>query len=174
VLSPPSAAIARLRRGFVVALEIALLSVLVVAFFLRMPEVSGLSMEPRIGSGEYVLIDTIAYRFSPIRRGDIVAFRPVARPQESYLKRIIALPGERVGIVRGVVLIDGKPLPETYVRYRDGRTLAERTVPPDSYYVLGDNRANSDDSRDWGFVPRSSIFGKASFALWPLGRFGRI
>ena len=174
MLSSSSAALARLRRGVVVALELVALTLLIGAFFLRTPQVSGLSMEPRIGSGEYVLIDTIAYRFLPIRRGEIVAFRHGPMPQESYLKRVIALPGERVGIERGIVRIEGAPLAESYVRYRDARTVAELVVPADEFYVLGDNRANSDDSRDWGPVPRSAILGRAVFAIWPPGRFGRI
>lgn len=174
MLSLPSVRLARLRRGVILALEVLVLAILGAAFFVRFPQVSGLSMEPHIGSGEYVLIDTIAYRIGPIRRGDIVAFRHGTVSPEAYLKRIIALPGERVGIERGVVTIDGKPLSEGYVRYRDGRTVTERTVPAGAYYVLGDNRANSDDSRDWGFVPASAILGKAGLAVWPPARFGRL
>lgn len=128
-------------------------------------------MEPRIGSGEFVLIDTIMYRLGPVRRGDIVAFRHVGS-SEPYLKRVIGLPGERVAIDRGVVSIDGKPLQEAYVRYRDDRTMPERKVPVGDYYVLGDNRANSDDSRDWGFVPAAAIMGKAWLAVWPPKKTG--
>ncbi len=102
VLSQPSVRLARLRRGVVVACEVALLALLGVAFFFRLPQVSGLSMEPRIGAGEFVLIDTLTYRFGPVRRGDIVAFRHGG--SEAYLKRVIALPGERVAIVHGFVL----------------------------------------------------------------------
>lgn len=129
-------------------------------------------MEPRIGAGEFVLIDTLAFRFTPVRRGDVVAFRHGGA--EAYLKRVIALPGERVAIARGVVLIDGRPLTENYVRYRDARSAPEEVVPPGAYYVLGDNRRNSDDSRDWGFVPASTIIGKAWLAVWPPSKVGAL
>jgi signal peptidase I len=171
VLSQPSVRLARLRRSVVVAIEVLVLSLLVGAFFVRLPQVTGFSMEPRIGSGEFVLIDTIVYRFGPVRRGDIVAFRH-AGSSEPYLKRVIGLPGEHVAIDRGVVRIDGKPLQEAYVRYRDDRTVLERKVPRGDYYVLGDNRANSDDSRDWGFVPAAAIMGKAWVAVWPPTKSG--
>jgi signal peptidase I len=129
-------------------------------------------MEPHIGAGEFVLIDTLTYRLGPVRRGDIVAFHHGG--SEAYLKRVIALPGERVAIVRGFVQIDGQPLPENYIRYRDNRSEAVETVPAGSYYVLGDNRSNSDDSRDWGFVPASAVIGKAWLALWPPSKAGTL
>jgi signal peptidase I len=172
VLSQPSIRLARLRRGVVVACEIALLALLGVAFFFRLPQVSGLSMEPRIRAGEFVLIDTLSYRFGPVRRGDIVAFRHGG--SEAYLKRVIALPGERIAIVNGNVQIDGAPLQENYVRYRDKRSEPATVVPAGEYYVLGDNRDNSDDSRDWGFVPSSAIIGKAWLALWPPSKAGAL
>ncbi|MBV8602980.1 MAG: signal peptidase I [Candidatus Eremiobacteraeota bacterium] len=174
MLSQPSVRLARLRRGVVVAIEVLVLVLLGAAFFVRLPQVSGLSMEPRIGSGEFVLIDTIAYRFGPVRRGDIVAFRHGGPSSEAYLKRVIALPGERVAIERGIVSIDGKPLEEAYVRYHDTTSVPERIVPADGFFVLGDNRSNSDDSRDWGFVPASAIMGKAWLALWPPSRIGTL
>ena len=129
-------------------------------------------MEPRIGAGEFVLIDTLAYRLGPVRRGDVLAFRHAG--SEAYLKRIIGLPGERVAVNHGIVLIDGRPLTEPYVRYRDDRSAPAVVVPPGSYFVLGDNRSNSDDSRDWGFVPASAIIGKAWLAVWPPTKAGAL
>jgi len=124
-------------------------------------------MEPRIHSGEFVLINTLAYRIGRVRRGDIVAFRHDSPTPQTYLKRVVALPGEAVFIDRGTVRIDGKPLDERYVRFRDLRTTATVRVPPGGLYVLGDNRANSDDSRDWGILPQHDVIGKAVVALWP-------
>lgn len=138
------------------------------AFFIRMPQVAGHSMEPRIQSGEYVLINTLAYRLHAVRRGDIVAFHHDS-PTEPYLiKRVIGLPGERIAIVRGTVSIDGVVLAEPYVRFHDSRSVPPLTIPAQTLYVLGDNRANSDDSRDWGVLAEPEIIGKAVFGIWPL------
>jgi len=149
------------------------LALLGAAFFFRLPQVSGLSMEPRIGAGEFVVIDTLSYRLGAVKRGDVVAFRH-GSTSEAYLKRVVALPGEHIEISRGFVTIDGKPLSEPYVRYRDSRNAPEETVPAGEYYVLGDNRSNSDDSRDWGFVPASAIIGRAWLAVWPPSKAGRL
>ena len=125
-------------------------------------------MEPRIHSGEFVLINTLAYRVGAMRHGDIVAFEHDSPTPQTYLKRVIGLPGDRVSIDRGAVSIDGKPLDERYVRYRDAQSHAAVTVPPAGVYVLGDNRANSDDSRNWGILPMRDVIGKAIVTLWPL------
>ncbi len=124
-------------------------------------------MEPRIHSGEFVLINTLAYRIGPIHRGDIVAFRHDAPTPQTYLKRVIGLPGDRVSVERGSVLIDGKLLDEPYVRYRDRTTCAPVFIPNDGVYVMGDNRAHSDDSRTWGTLPAREIIGKALVSVWP-------
>jgi signal peptidase I len=156
------------------ALQVAVLFALIAAFFVRTPQVSGLSMEPRITSGEIVLINTAAYRFGAQARGDIVAFHHDGDAPEVYIKRIIGIPGDRVRIDRGVVSVDGRRLDEPYVRFPDDRSFPEQTVPPDSLYVLGDNRANSDDSRFWGFVRNDQVLGKALAGIWPLGHAGAL
>lgn len=129
-------------------------------------------MEPRIDEDEYVLINALAYRFSAPNHGQIVAFRHERSAPEVYLKRIIGIPGDRVAIERGVVVLNGVALKEPYVRFRDARSAGPVAVPSGQYYVLGDNRANSDDSRSWGFVPASDLIGRAMFGIWPLDRFG--
>ncbi|MGH7661246.1 MAG: signal peptidase I, partial [Vulcanimicrobiaceae bacterium] len=134
MLSQPSVRLARLRRGVVAASEVLVLALLGAAFFFRLPQVSGFSMEPRVGAGEFVVIDTLTYRFGAVHRGDIVAFRH-GLASEAYLKRIIGLPGDRVAIRHGVVLIDGTPLAEPYVRYRDDGSREATTVPAGRYYV---------------------------------------
>ncbi len=155
-----------------VAAQILLLALIGIAFFVRTPQVSGLSMAPHIDSGEVVVINTAAYRIGSVRRGDIIAFTHDNPTPTVYLKRVVGLPGDRVEIRRGTVFINGDPLVEPYVEYRDDRSTAPITVPPKSYYVLGDNRANSDDSRDWGVVPANEIIGKAVIAIWPLTHLG--
>jgi signal peptidase I len=153
----------------VVSLSAQLLVLLLIAaaFFMRTSPVDGLSMEPRVHAGEIVLITTLAYRFGSVRRGDVVAFRHDAPTTETYIKRIVALPGERVDVRDGIVRVDGRELPEPYVQFRDKRSAPAVTVPPHAYYVLGDNRAESDDSRNWGVVHDSDMVGKALIGIWP-------
>lgn len=156
------------------SLQIAVLAALALAFFMRTPQVSGLSMAPHIASGEIVLINTMAYKFHGPSRGDIIAFRHDAPDPETFIKRVVGLPGDRIEIVRGRVVRNGNPLDEPYVRYPDARSFAAIVVPPDSLYVLGDNRAASDDSRFWGFVPENGVLGRALAGIWPLGQFGAL
>lgn len=131
-------------------------------------------MAPHIASGEVVLINTIVYRMHAPARGDIIAFHHDAPTPETYIKRVIGLPGDRVRIDRGNVFVNGALLQEQYVRYADGRSFAEVTVPQGALYVLGDNRADSDDSRFWGFVAQNQVLGKAVAGIWPLGRVGAL
>jgi signal peptidase I len=156
------------------AIQVLLLALIAVAFFVRTPQVSGFSMAPHIDSGEFVVINTAAYRLGGVHRGDIIAFEHDRPAPSVYLKRVVGLPGERVEIRRGEVFINTTKLTEPYVRYRDERSIAPVFVAPGSYYVLGDNRANSDDSRDWGLVPSREIIGKAVIAIWPPAHFGAL
>ncbi|HVS45118.1 MAG TPA: signal peptidase I [Verrucomicrobiae bacterium] len=154
--------------------QVAVLVALVAAFLIRAPQVSGLSMEPNIDSDEYVLINIGAYRLHPPQRNDIIAFHHDGMTPEVYIKRIVGIPGDRVRVERGEVVVNGKPIDEPYVHYPDGRSFAQVTVPAGSLYVLGDNRGVSDDSRFWGFVRDDQILGKALAGVWPLNRFGVI
>ncbi len=151
-----------------------ILALLIAAFFIRMPQVSGLSMEPHIVSGEYVLINTIAYRLAPPHRGDIIAFRHDGDPPEIFIKRVIGLPGDRVRIERGTVFLNGVPLSEPYIRFTDTRSFPEVTVPPGAVFVLGDNRANSEDSRVFGPVRERLIIGRAIAGVWPIHDIGAL
>lgn len=155
-------------------LQIAILCALALAFFMRTPQVSGLSMAPHIDSGEIVVINTMAYRFGRPSRGQIIAFHHDSPAPEIFIKRIIGLPGDRIAIDKGRVTVNGASLDEPYVRFPDGRTFAQVTVPQGTLYVLGDNRADSDDSRFWGFVHQDQVLGKALFGIWPLDRLGRL
>ena len=155
-------------------LQIAILCALALAFFMRTPQVSGLSMAPHIDSGEIVVINTMAYRFGRPSHGQIIAFHHDSPAPEIFIKRIIGLPGDRVAIDKGRVRVNGAPLDEPYVRFPDRRTFAQITVPQGALYVLGDNRADSDDSRFWGFVRQDQVLGKALFGIWPPDRLGRL
>ena len=147
--------------------QVALLIAIAAAFFLRTPQVDGMSMEPRVHAGEFVLINTLAFRFGSIRRGDVVAFHHDAPTPETYIKRVVGLPGERVMVQNGAVTVDGKPLAEPYVQFPDRRSAPAVVVPAGSLYVLGDNRADSDDSRTWGVLSASDVVGKAVIGIWP-------
>ncbi|MGD1068016.1 MAG: signal peptidase I [Vulcanimicrobiaceae bacterium] len=155
------------RTAVSLSAQLVLLALIATAFFLRTPQVDGLSMEPRVRAGEFVLINTLAYRLGPVRRGDVVAFRHDAPNPETYIKRVVGLPGERVEVREGTVLVDGAPLPEPYVHFPDHRSAPAVTLPADGYYVLGDNRAESDDSRNWGVLHATDIAGKAVVGIWP-------
>jgi len=155
-------------------LQLAILGLLIAAFFVRASQVLGLSMAPQIVSGEYVLINTFAYHFSPPHRGDIVAFRHDDGTHEVFIKRIEAVPGDRIRIDRGVVYLNGSAVDEPYVRFADTRSFPEVTIPPGSVFVLGDNRANSEDSRFFGPVPGDSLIGRALAGIWPLGSVGAL
>jgi signal peptidase I len=158
-----------------VTLQIAALVLIALAFFMRMPQVSGLSMAPHITSGETVLINTIDYRLHAPARGDIIAFRhDNGSTSEVFIKRVVGLPGDRVRIDRGTVYVNGVELNEPYVQFKDDHSYPERVVPAQSLYVLGDNRAASDDSRYWGFVTQSDVIGKAIAGVWPLRNAGAL
>jgi signal peptidase I len=156
------------------ALQLAVLGLLISAFFMRLPQVSGLSMEPHIRSGEYVLINTFAYRFGTPARGEIVAFRHEDDTREVFIKRVVGLPGDRIRIDRGTVYVNGTKLEEPYVKDADDRSFAKIVVPPGSVYVLGDNRANSEDSRTFGAVSDDRLMGRAVAGVWPPRMLGAL
>jgi signal peptidase I len=143
--------------------------------FLYQPvRVEGTSMLPGLEDQERIFINKFVYKLEPIERGDIVVFHYPFDPTKSYIKRVIGVSGDRVRIVEGQVYVNGKPLKESYVpgEYFDYRSMGEITVPPHSYFVLGDHRSLSNDSRDFGPVDQSYIFGKAVFVYWPVDRLG--
>lgn len=155
---------------------------MVAYLFLFQPhQVQGHSMDPNFEDGEYLLTDKVTYRMREPKQGDVIVFHaPVAR-RDDYIKRIIAIPGQEVAVRQGKVYIDGKILPEVYLPSdfitRPGAFLGEDksyTVSKDEYFVMGDNRDHSSDSRSWGPVKRKEIIGKAWFAYWPPKRAGII
>ncbi|HEY5350252.1 MAG TPA: signal peptidase I [Candidatus Lustribacter sp.] len=155
------------RHAFRVSVQAVVLLAIGMAFFLRIPQVTGPSMLPRVQPGELVLINTLAYRWGPIKRGDIVALARDEATAQTFLKRVVALPGDRVRIERGTLFVNDRPVAEPYVSFPDARSVAEVTVPPHGLYVLGDNRAESEDSRVWGPVDENAVIGKAIAGLWP-------
>ncbi|MBI4478943.1 MAG: signal peptidase I [Acidobacteria bacterium] len=147
----------------------------VVIVFLYQPvKVEGTSMMPRLSDQERIFINKFVYRFEPIHRGDVIVFHYPLDPAKSYIKRVIGLPGETVRMVDGEVFVNGRKLTEPYVLsiYRDHQSHGPIVVPYGEFYVLGDHRNSSNDSRLWGTVARKYIYGKAVFVYWPMERFG--
>jgi signal peptidase I len=142
-------------------------------------KIKGDSMRPNFQDGEFLLADKITYRFHEPKRGDVIVFQAPLSPDEEYIKRIIGLPGEKVTIKEGKVFIDGKVLNEPYIPksfYTGGGMFAkeglELIIPSNHYFVLGDNRPASSDSRAWGFVSKKSITGRAWIIYWPPEKAG--
>ncbi|MFQ3580779.1 MAG: signal peptidase I [Chloracidobacterium sp.] len=161
-------------RDMLLALVIALLIGL---FVIQPVYVKGTSMLPRLREGERLFVNRFIYNFSNIERGDIVVFYYPKNPQESFIKRVIGLPGDEVTLSGGKLYINGKLVPETYLS-SDYTTIVSppRTwiVEPHHYFVMGDNRDASNDSRNWGLVPEMYIYGKAVYRYWPVSEIGFI
>jgi signal peptidase I len=157
-----------------------LIAVLVILFLYRPVKVEGTSMMPTLLDQERLFINQFSYKFGlgDIKRGDTVVFwYPDDHTNTvSYIKRVIGLPGDTVEVKDGYVLVNGKQLEENYVplEYRDDRPYPPKVVPPNNYFVLGDHRISSNDSRAWGYVPRDYIYGKAVFVFWPLEHLGSV
>lgn len=155
-----------------------LIAVLVILFLYRPVKVEGTSMMPSLYDQERLFINQYSYKFGlgRIERGDTVVFWFPGDPTKSYIKRVIGLPGDTVAVDDGYVVVNGRKLVENYVpsEYRDDTSLAAEKIPPNQYFVLGDHRVSSNDSRAWGLVPRSYIYGKAVFIFWPPDRVGTV
>lgn len=149
-------------------------SFLIITFVYQPVRVEGTSMQPELRDQDRLFINKFAYHFENITRGDVVVFHYPRDPSKSYIKRVIALPGDTLRIVDGQVFVNDKAVAEPYVpeRYRDDRSLPEVMIPPSEYFVMGDHRSISSDSRDFGPVPRNLIYGKAAFVYWPADNMG--
>jgi signal peptidase I len=163
--------------AWVFDLMIALATSAFIIIFLYQPvKVEGTSMMPSLEDQERIFVNKFVYRLEPIERGDIVVFKYPRDPSKSYIKRVIGMAGDRIRIDGGQVYVNDRALDEDYVppAYTDARSYEERVVPPNSYFVLGDHRSMSNDSRDFGPVDQSFIYGKAVFGYWPMDKLGRV
>lgn len=192
---------ARMRAALREAIEtlaLAVFLVLVLQASIQNYRVDGSSMDPRLVNGDRVLANKAVYmeidaarvaRFIPgieAEEGkrwhpfglptysDVIVFRSPNDPSENFVKRIIGMPGDRVRFQQGTVFVNGVPLEEPYVEHPSSETRNALTVPEDSYFVLGDNRNQSDDSRNWGAVPRDHVIGKVWVAYWPLANIAAL
>lgn len=152
------------------------IAVVVILFVYQPVKVEGTSMMPALVDQERIFINKFVYKLgtSSVERGDMVVFWYPGDPTKSYIKRVIGTPGDVVEVNDGVVVVNGQKLNETYVpdEYRDHNSYAATRIPDDEYFVLGDHRSSSNDSRTWGMVPRRYIYGKAVFVYWPLEKIG--
>lgn len=168
---------ARLLSIFMEIVETAVLAVviwLIVNFATARYVVEGVSMEPNFSTGQFLIVDKLTYRFfSTPQRGDVIVFDYPGNTSDDYVKRIIGLPGETIRIENGQVSIDNQPISEPYL---DVITpgFYELTIPPNSYWVMGDNRTSSSDSRSWGVLESQFIIGKAWVTYWPPSEWGTI
>ena len=147
--------------------------ILPIRFFLIQPfYVEGASMEPSFHSKEYLIIDEISYRFTNPQRGEVVVLRYPRDPRQFFIKRIVGLPGERIKLEEGVVHVNGKPLEERYLSDLNlsKTSMNELVLGSDEYFVMGDNRANSLDSRSFGPISRREVVGRAWIRGWPFNR----
>lgn len=173
----PASRAARLFSAWVRDLIISLgISAFFIVFLYQPVKVEGTSMMPSLDDQERIFINKFVYHLEPIQRSDIVVFRYPRDPQKSFIKRVIGVAGDHVRIADGRVYLNGKLLVEDYVprAYRDDRSYPDVLVPSDSYFVLGDHRSLSNDSRDFGPVDASYIYGKAVFGYWPMEKVGRL
>ena len=158
-----------------------LIAIVMIVFIYQPVKVEGTSMMPTLTNEERIFINKFTYRFGlgGIERGDTVVFWYPGDTSKSYIKRVIGIPGDRIRVDQGQVYVNGQALVEDYVPqdYRDYSSWhdgQEQVVPEGRYFVLGDHRNQSSDSRMWGYVPRENIYGKAVFVYWPLDKIGRV
>lgn len=149
-------------------------STFIIIFLYQPVRVEGTSMLPMLEDQDRLFINKLAYRVGEIQRGDVVVFLYPHDHQKSYIKRVIALPGDTLRIDHGLVYVNGKEVHETYVprQFEDDRSQPEMTVPSHEYFVMGDHRSISSDSREFGPVDRDLIYGKAAFVYWPMDQAG--
>lgn len=170
---PPSP----LRRILIETIETILLALILffaINFVTARIRVDGSSMEPNFHDGDYVVVNRLAFQWGDIQRGDVVVFPYPQNPEEDYIKRVIALPGDRISILGGVVYVNRTAINEPYIISPAANDLAERVVPEGYVYVLGDNRNASSDSRSWGPLKIEDIIGKAVFRYFPFDSIGII
>jgi signal peptidase I len=166
----------RLVREVIETLVLTLLMFLVIRMAVQNFAIDGTSMETSLHNRELVLVDKWSYLFRTPQRGDVIVFNAPPEPGTDFIKRVIAVPGDVITVNNGVPTVNGVTLKEFYVApghmgpYTTDRTVNHEVVPPGDYFVMGDNRIGSYDSRSWGFVPMRDIIGRAALVYWPLGQ----
>ncbi|HVB62738.1 MAG TPA: signal peptidase I [Ktedonobacteraceae bacterium] len=160
-----------LAREIVETVALTLIIFVVIHFAVQSYRISGPSMQPGLQNNEYVLVNKIAYIFHPPERGDIIVFHYPLDTTRDFIKRVIGLPGDTITVNSNTVWVDGVKLNEPYVSAESNSEGQTWKVPQGDYFVMGDNRPISDDSRTWGFVPQSDLVGKVVLLYWPISGF---
>jgi signal peptidase I len=152
------------------------IAIFIVVFVVQPVKVEGTSMQPQLADQDRIFVNRFIYRFADICRGDVVVFWYPRDRSKSFIKRVLGMPGDEVEIRRGTVYVNGTQLSEPYLKpeFRDSKSFPKVVVPPGNYFVLGDHRNSSNDSRNWGFVERNLIYGKAIFSYWPVSHAGLV
>ena len=181
----------RLAREITEAVLIALVVLVVLQTTVRNFKVEGSSMVPTLQGGQYLVVDQASFfkfdkerlsrtvpfwkaseaepqfAFDPPNRGEVIVFNYPLDLRKDFVKRVVGLPGETVEVRGGIVLVDGEALPEPYLQRKDSSDAPLLTLGEKEYYVIGDNRRNSNDSRSWGAVPEDNIVGRVWLVYWP-------
>jgi signal peptidase I len=173
-------------RGFTLAFELKswfrdillafAIAIFIVIFVVQPVKVEGTSMQPRLVDQERIFVNRFIYRFQQIHRGDVVVFWYPRDHSKSFIKRVLGVPGDKVEIRSGAVFVNDARVDEPYLSpaFRDAKSFHSVQVPLGQYFVLGDHRNSSNDSRSWGFVEHRLIYGKAIFSYWPVSRVGLV
>jgi signal peptidase I len=152
------------------------IAIFIVVFVVQPVKVEGTSMQPQLADQDRIFVNRFIYRFTNIHRGDVVVFWYPRDRSKSFIKRVLGIPGDEVEIRQGIVYINGARINEPYLNpeFRDRKSLPKVVVPAGQYFVLGDHRNSSNDSRSWGFVAQQLIYGKAIFSYWPVSHVGPV
>jgi signal peptidase I len=166
----------RLVREVIETVVLTFLMFMVIRLAVQNFNIDGHSMEPNLHNGELILVDKWSYLFHAPERGDVIVFIAPPQPSQDYIKRVIGLPGDVITVRGTTVIVDGVVLKENYIdpalqgNSCPFKAIDNLVVPSNKYWVMGDNRANSSDSRCWGFVPKQNVIGRAALVYWPLGQ----
>ena len=161
-------------RELIETLILTLVIFLLIRFAVQNFRIEGFSMEPNFHDGQFILVNKLVYMLHPPERGDVVVLIPPSAASRDFIKRVIGLPGDRVEVVDGRVIINGELLQEPYPLNSGSYSYGPITVGPDEYFVLGDNRNNSSDSHSWGMVSIKKIIGKVWLTYWPPQMMGLV
>ena len=164
----------RILREILITLILAVIIFFVLQNAIQRSPVVGISMEPSFKDGQQLIVNKAVYHFRDPERGEVIILHPSTNPEMSYIKRVIGIPGDTLEVKNGAVYVNGVKLDEPYIKEPPAYTFEEERIPANEYFVLGDNRNNSNDSHNDWTVPRQNMVGKAWLSIWPADTWGPI